>query len=744
MVIRLAFVLGGAGMFGWSVFGESFRGDDGALDGTYSLPLAIGLAFILLGCTARTHWDRFGRWAALSLVSHGLALQLIDAGRYLHYQHYRPASVLASFLGGSGRNGGTQPPLTTLEFICIIGIILQAFIVLGACWRRRSGIAEFIGRHLGSLKCVSALIVLSMLSAPVSRDVIMYIVELAIASVIQVVAVLNILLAAIAIQASGPTRLKMFLRRLSRNNAIQRVANCRFDGILILSALWVAVVSATLNVVSYERHPHVMDELIYLNHARILSAGAFTMPAPPVQDAFDLYLMQFDGDRWYATTPIGWPAILAVGVLARTPWLVNPLLAGINVLLAGVLVQHLYRRSTARYVVLLLAASPWYLFIGMSYMTHMASLATALLAVLGVRRAMMTRSPGWALMGGASLGTLSLIRPLEGLMLAGLLGCWALGLGGRRLSGPSLVCFLIGTIVVGGLVFPYNDHLTGSGLGFPIVKYNDEVYGAGSNALGFGDNRGYGWALDPYPGHHLPDVAVNTNLNCFQLNVELFGWSTGSLILIICLCFFGRFRQSDRIMITAVLAVIAIHALYWFSGGPDFGARYWFLMIVPCAVLTVRGGEALVARLSSSPSAAVDASTRIGIAASCLCASSLLVFVPWRAVDKYYHYLNMRPDVRQLSKEHHFGRSIVVVRGDAHPDYASAAAYNALDFDFDGPIYARDRGADSMSRLFAAYADRPIWFIDGPSVTGRGFRVLEGPLTHSDAIAAGIDPAVED
>ena len=32
---------------------------------------------------------------------------------------------------------------------------------------------------------------------------------------------------------------------------------------------------------------------------------------------------------------------------------------------------------------------------------------------------------------------------------------------------------------------------------------------------------------------------------------------------------------------------------YWYSGGPDFGARYWYLILVPLVVLSVRGLQAL-------------------------------------------------------------------------------------------------------------------------------------------------------
>ena len=111
-----------------------------------------------------------------------------------------------------------------------------------------------------------------------------------------------------------------------------------------------------------------------------------------------------------------------------------------------------------------------------------------------------------------------------------------------------------------------------------------------------------------------------------------------------------------------------------------------------------------------------------------LSCAALLTFFPWRAVDKYYHYRNMRPDVRVLARTHHFGRSLVLVRGKRHPDYASAGSYNPLDLRAAEPIYVWDRDAVITREALQAYRDRPVWIVDGPTRTGRGFRVVAGPV----------------
>jgi hypothetical protein len=173
-------------------------------------------------------------------------------------------------------------------------------------------------------------------------------------------------------------------------------------------------------------------------------------------------------------------------------------------------------------------------------------------------------------------------------------------------------------------------------------------------------------------------------------------------------------------MLAAIAAVFVAHAFYWYGGGPDFGARYWHLMLLPLVVLTARGIEQFAARTEPFRAGAVVVS---------LCALSLLVYMPWRALDKYHGYLRMRPDIRALAAAHGFGRSLVLVRGERFPDYESAAVYNPLDWNAAAPVYALDKSPEIRARLIQAFPDRPVWIVDGPTRTSNGrFRVVAGPL----------------
>jgi hypothetical protein len=186
-------------------------------------------------------------------------------------------------------------------------------------------------------------------------------------------------------------------------------------------------------------------------------------------------------------------------------------------------------------------------------------------------------------------------------------------------------------------------------------------------------------------------------------------------------------------MIGVFAAVFTGYFFYYFSGGPDFGARYWFLVLIPFVALTVRGIQALEKKVAAEPAGPSTGLSTVGVgvlfAVLCLSALTLVNYFPWRAIDKYHHYLGMRPDIRELAEKRGFGKSLVLIRGDQLPDYASAAIYNPLDLRADAPIYAWDRSPEVRAAVLKAYPDRPVWVVNGPTMTRRGFEVVEGPVS---------------
>lgn len=655
---------------------------------------------------------RAAAWLALLAIGQAAAVSMIDAGQSMHYQHY--------------------PPLPELIRIApwALGIVLaQTLIVLVAAarwwraWRTQRPPAG------PAMRVAAALLFATSTAATVSADPLRYADELAFAAFLQILAVVTLVFAAASVPADALGRFSGWLDRILGSTHEPSPDGLRLDRFAWVAATVAAMLAIALNVLSYERHPHVPDEVVYQHHARYFAEGMLTMPAAPVPAAFDVDLMEYEPTRWYSPVPPGWPAVLALGALIGAPWIINPLLTGANVLLVYMFLGQLYPKRMTRGATALLAVSPWFLFLGMSLMTHQFTLTCALVAAVGVTRARRSGGLGWGLLAGIGVGATSLIRPLDGVIVGSLIAAWSVGLGGTRLRFASLAGLAVGTAVVGAMVLPYNLAITGDPLRFPINAYVDGHYAPNSNAFGFGPDRGMGWAIDPNPGHGPVDGIINANLNVFGINTDLFGWATGSLIFIAWLFCSGAARRRDGLMVAPILAFAGTYFLYYFSGGPDFGARYWFPAVVPLAVLTARGVEVL------------DRTTngRAWPAAVALSALAVILYVPWRGVDKYHDYRGMRADIRALAATHEFGDSLVLVRGRRFPDYASAFVQNPIDLTGRGAIYAWDRDADVRAALLRAYGDRPVWVVEGPSITGNGYRVAQGPVAADVLLSAGVN-----
>jgi hypothetical protein len=713
----LSWICGGL-LIAWALADPGFRDAEGFLEGRFCLPLSLCIALIILGFTLKGRWKKFGFWFALALTGQAVALQLIEAGPQIRYQHYLP---LYRMLRGT-------------EFWYLVFILMQTGLVFSCLLSRLPVIKRWLTHHFKTWQLLCIGLVFLFSGATVSRNINFYFFELLFAVFVQAVNLGNIVLMVWALPDDLPASLKQKIGKvLAPVFKADQDQSIGVDRLAVFTALWVTSIAVFLNVVIYECHPHVPDEAIYLFQAKYFANGSLTVPAPNVPEAFSFYMIPHRAARWYSIFPPGWPAVLALGVILGVPWLINPLLAGLNTLLAYLFLQEIFPRRTARMGLLLLATSPWYIFMGMSFMSHTFTLTCALIAVLAMSRAKRSGKARWGWLGGVAVGMLSLTRPLDGLIMAGVLGLWSLGVVGRRLKTSSIMAFVIGTILVGAVIFPYNKQITGKSILSPLAAYYEEYFGPKANALGFGPERGLGWAIDPFPGHSPVDAIVNVNLNTFAINIELFGWSTGSLIIIAFLLFSKNMQKRDYLMLAIILVISATYSLYWFSGGPDFGARYWYLMLVPLIGLTVGGIRMLQEKFDFGGNRSSVHSTRLIAAVMSLIFMSLINFIPWRAIDKYHHYRGMRPDIRQLAKKHHFGKSMVLIRGD-YSDYQSAWAYNPIDPEADAPIYAWDRNFDIRTQLIKAYPDRPVWVIEGPSVTTTGFEVQKGPLFAAELL----------
>ena len=640
------------------------------------------------------------------------ALELIEVVPYGVYQHYARWSALR------------EAPFP-------FGVLLFQTIACLAVSVRRGATATFVApvRFLGILRLAVVAAVIGFSLVIPSESIERSLGEMLLALWIALAAILNLLLCVSLIPDGTLSRIRDWASARLSIGGDQAAMTRPWDARLPwLVAAWVAGACAVLSRFVFDGVPHIDDSIAYYFQAKMLSHGQLQVPAPPDAESFGMTHMVIKGSNWYSKFFPGWPAILSLGVLAGVPWLINPILGGIAIVLAHRLVLRVYDRGTANATILLLGASPWLIATSSEMMSHAAALVWALLALLAIDHQRGKSLGPWAIVAAVSLGMLYLTRPFDAALLGAAAALWAWGVGGQRLSFGSLAAIAVVSLGIASLMFQYNRVLTGSPTVAPFQLWADNLFGPGVDVFGFGPDVGIPmWRnIDPIPGHGVADVVLNANRNFTTMNFELFGWAAGSLILAVIAALLGPWRRGDVLFLGVPLIVVVGHTFYWAPGGPDLGARYWYLMIVPLVALTVRGAEMIRARIAARGGTLPG--TRAALAMVIASASALLCVMPWRSVTKYHRYRDIGGEVRTLAREHDWNHALIFVRTPWRSDYQSAFNFMSPRFD-DGPVFVRDAGPGHREAVIKRFPDRPVWVIGPSKVDHAGHLVVkEGPL----------------
>jgi hypothetical protein len=653
----------------------------------------------------------------LAVIGHACALQLIEVRPYAVFQHYRPWGWMLSG-----------------QSLAVWGVAAQAIVVAIVAWRLRASLRVAAAHSLSAVGwlVVAGLAVFS-LAVPV-LSVSRYVGELVLAGGVALVAALDLALAALVLPDALVSRAAAWVEArvtVRPGPAEARPWDRRLPAVV---AIWVTLLAAATTYLVFERVPHIDDSVSNYFQAKYFAAGHLFLPAPPDAPSFHVDQVIIEPTKWYGYAFPGWPVVLGVGVWLGVPWLVNPILGGLLVILGHALVRRRFDRGTANVTILMLAVSPWLIFMSAEFMPQPLTAVLVLLAVLAFDHASEHARSAWArwaVLAGLTVGALALTRAIEAALVAAALGLSTVL--DRRLVRALPAALVAGLVAasVAALLLAYNQAVTGRATYPPHMAWSDRQWGPGVDRLGFGPGIGIrAWPhLDPLPGHGLPDVVLNANKNAFMAQIDLFGWATGSLLFIWLAFGIGRWHRGDALMLALVAAFVLGYSAYWFSGGPDFGPRYWYPLIVPLATVTARGAQ-MASDLLQRPRRRSYAGARIGVLIVAASVSAAVVTLPWRATTKYYRYRGIGGEVRTLAAAHGFEHALVFVRsGDR--DYKSAFVLNPATLDGPATVYASDAGAANRAAVVARFADRPVWVIGRPRATAgteAPLEVIAGPL----------------
>ncbi|MBD3267974.1 hypothetical protein GF373_15010 [bacterium] len=460
--------------------------------------------------------------------------------------------------------------------------------------------------------------------------------------------------------------------------------------------------------------PHVQDSIAQLFQARIFALGRFYADLPQPWDFFERVYLIPDNGRFYSIFPPGHALILALGVLLKIPYLINPISSCLIVLLIFFLAKKLFSLYVARLSVIFLSLSPFFIFMGGGYMNHPTCLLFLLLFFHCFLNSLSNPRPRttipWLLGAGFFFGMATLTRPQTAIVFIPIAFVW-----GWREIAPhykrlilSCAVFCLGGLPTAAFLLTFNAHTTGSPF---IMGYQKNFRG---NPLGLGtqnwEGRKTGIDQDREV-HHTPLRGFSNFLcNLNGMNYFLFGWPIPSLFFAFALFLPGLRRGFvERMFIWIILLVGGVYFFFFYQDF-CFGPRFFFETLPLWLLLSARGIEEILAwGKKTYPHKIMKIQ---GWFYFLLCVFFLCAFATvWveRIVVMSDDYWGTSSTVLSLAEKQIPEEDALIF---VHSEEAQMGLYSVLDPRFDrGWIIARHFGWETNQELIEKYPGWPIYFI---------------------------------
>jgi hypothetical protein len=351
----------------------------------------------------------------------------------------------------------------------------------------------------------------------------------------------------------------------------------RLDDRLVVGAL--ALVAALLSagyVACYLRGgPRIIDATSYYLEARALSQGKLAFDVPWPTGSFRgrfLVPASSEGHPLAVLFPPGYPALLALGFLARAPLAVGPLLAAALVWATYFLARELTgRRDVARLAAALSVVCAALRYHTADTMSHGLAALLVCVGFIGARRG------GLALgLSGLALGWLFATRPLTAFATLPL--CFAIALRHRARA-----LFILPALVPGVALLVAHQHAaTGSFWESSQLRYYSLADGPpGCFRLGFGEGIGCLFEHGDFVRKNLasgrgPLEALLVTAR--RLRVHAIDVANFELLALLVPIAALRLRRQPGVpaLGLGVLSVVLAYALFYFDGSyPGGGARFY-------------------------------------------------------------------------------------------------------------------------------------------------------------------------
>jgi hypothetical protein len=347
-----------------------------------------------------------------------------------------------------------------------------------------------------------------------------------------------------------------------------------------LSLLLLSLGAALLSLGYVEHYlrggPRIIDATAYLLEARTFASGHLTLPGFEPSAALRGRFLYFEPDLRHLSVlfPPGYPAVLALGVLAGYPLLIGPALAALLVWSTAELARRLFDdRGAALLAATLSMSNACLRYHTAEPMSHGLSALLVCLALYGA----LGKRPRDTLLSGLSLGWLVATRPVTAMAIGLVLGAhWLVS---RRQPKDAIVLAL-GLLPGAALWLGYQWATTGSPWSTTQYAYYSVADGPpGCFRYGFGAGIGCLFEHGTYVGKRLPEgYGLFQALYVTLLRLRWHSLDVLNFELLVPVLLFGlwqglRHPRARWLGYASLLVVAAYLPFYFDASYPGGGAR---------------------------------------------------------------------------------------------------------------------------------------------------------------------------
>lgn len=489
-----------------------------------------------------------------------------------------------------------------------------------------------------------------------------------------------------------------------------------FQAALICLAAF--LVSAAVAHGVFEALPHLEDEQANLFQAKVFARGELAAPAPPDKDSFFIPFTIVREGIWFGKYTPGFPLILALGVLAGAPWIVNALASALVLAFTYLIGRDLFGEDAGVLGAALGAVSPAFVILSGSLLPHPAAaalLACFAWALLRARRPGARRAALYSLLAGSALGMAVLCRPWTALAAAspfiglaavdaaravvGMIGWFWKKAKGRTTARPYIIHYLraymplaLSCLAVAALLPLFNWAVTGS----PTT--NTYTLWWPYDTVGFGSGTGRG------EGHTVMLALANARLDLSAFQTALLGWPAPFGIPLVLLPLLAGLlirprSRDDLLILLPPLALIVFHLAYWARAGSFYGGRYYSEAMPFLWLLAARGLLKVFANRWGR--------LAVRVALPVFLAFGIAFLIQPRFVEGRGLY-GITAEGPRLIADAGLSDALVFVRARKWTEYANFSCLNSPFLD-GGVVFVRDLGEGRNAAVMARFPGRKVY-----------------------------------